>query len=300
MSNILVVGSVALDSVKTPFGERNEILGGSATFFSVCARHFAPVSLVAVVGEDFPKKYIELLKSKKIDIGGLETAPGQTFRWGGEYSYDLNDRKTIFTHLNVFADFKPKVPQAYKNKDFLFLANIDPELQLDVLRQVNKPKLIACDTMNLWIETKPAKLRELLKYVNIFFLNEPEARQLTGQSNLIKAAKQIMKMGPEKIIIKKGEHGALLFSPKSVFCLPACLLDTVVDPTGAGDTFAGGVMGYLAKCNTVNDVNIRRAMVCGTVMATFAVEAFSLDKLAKVTQADIAKRIAQFKNYTCF
>ena len=300
MSNILVVGSVALDSVKTPFGERKEILGGSATYFSVAASHFAPVSLVAVVGEDFPRKYIELLKGKKVDTAGLEIAHGETFRWSGEYSFDFNDRKTIFTHLNVFADFKPKVPQIYQDKDFLFLANIDPQLQLDVLRQVNQPKLIACDTMNLWIEVKPKVLRELLRHVDIFFLNEPEARQLTGKSNLAKAAADILKMGPSRVIIKKGEHGALMFARNSVFCVPAYLLENVIDPTGAGDTFAGGVVGYLARCGKVNEANLRNALVYGSVMATFAVEAFSLDKLARVTKADIKARLAQFKKFTCF
>jgi len=300
MSNILVVGSVALDSVKTPFGERKEVLGGSATFFSVAASHFAPVALVAVVGEDFPKKHIELLKNKKIDLAGLEVAKGETFRWSGEYSFDFNNRTTIFTHLNVFADFKPKVPQSYQNKDILFLANIDPQLQLDVLRQVNKPKLIACDTMNLWIEVKPKILKDLLKHVDIFFLNEPEARQLTGKSNLVKAAEDILKMGPSRVIIKKGEHGALMFSRNSVFCVPAFLLETVVDPTGAGDTFAGGMIGYLAKCGKVNETNLRRAIVYGSVMATFAVEAFSLGKLAKVTKADINARLTQFERFTCF
>jgi len=298
--SILVVGSVALDTVKTPAGERVDALGGSATYFSVAARNFTPVSLVAVVGNDFPKQHINMLKKHKVDLDGLEIADGKTFRWSGVYSGDLNDRTTLSTDLNVFAAFEPKLPDNYKKTPFLFLANIDPTLQLNVLKQVKKPKLTACDTMNLWIENKQEELRKLLKSIDIFFLNEPEAKMLTGRGNLFKAAQEIIKMGPKRVIIKKGEHGAILFSSNSVFCLPAYLLDDVVDPTGAGDTFAGGFMGYLAKAGKVTDAVLRNAIAYGTVMATFTVEGFSLDKLAKVTQSDINKRFNNFKKLVSF
>jgi len=291
---------VALDTIKTPMAFKKDVLGGSATFFSLSARKFAPVSLVAVVGEDFPRRHISLLSGNRIDIRGLETAPGKTFRWSGEYTWDFNDRKTIFTHLNVFADFKPKVPSNYKNKDFLFLANIDPDLQLDVLRQVGRPKLIACDTMNLWIDIKRKSLLKLLKAVDLFFVNDSEARQLTQRGNLFKAAREILKMGPRRVIIKKGEHGALMFSDKGFFAVPAYLLEEVFDPTGAGDTFAGAVIGYLARSKKVDDQALRRAMVYGTVMATFTVESFGPDKLVKAGMAAVNKRVRELKRFTCF
>ena len=298
--SILVVGSVALDTVKTPAGKRSQVLGGSAVYFSVSASYFSKVRLVAVVGSDFPVKYVRLLKNKGVDSRGLEVKRGRTFRWEGEYDKNLSDAQTRSTHLNVFSAFKPKIPKEYRNSKYLFLANIDPELQESVLSQVSRPKLVACDTMNYWIQNKRKQLLRLLKKVDIFFLNESEARELTAECNLIKAAKALIKFGPKRVIIKKGEHGALLLVKNSAFCAPAFLLESVVDPTGAGDTFAGGVMGYLAKSGKFNDNTLRNAIVYGGVMATFAVEGFSLQRLASISKKDIDKRIKKFKNFTCF
>ncbi|MCP4652618.1 MAG: sugar kinase [Candidatus Omnitrophica bacterium] len=298
--SLLVVGSVALDTVKTPFGKHNDILGGSAVYFGVCAAHFTKVNLVAVVGRDFPKKHTSLLRSKGIDLRGLEVAPGKTFRWDGEYGWDFSDAKTNSTHLNVFADFQPKIPDEYKSSKYLFLANIDPTLQENVLDQVKGAKLVACDTMNFWIETKRKQLLKLLKKIDLFFLNESEARLLSGEKSILKAAAAVLKMGPKRIIIKKGEHGSLMFSKGKIFSVPASLLDSVVDPTGAGDTFAGGVMGYLTECGSLSESSFRTAITYGGVMATFAVEDFSLNRLKKVTKSDIAKRLKRFKSLTCF
>ncbi|MFA5008833.1 MAG: PfkB family carbohydrate kinase [Candidatus Omnitrophota bacterium] len=298
--SILVVGSVALDSIKTPYSRCEEVLGGSATFFSLSARLFSQVNLVAVVGRDFPAKYLKLFKEKGININGLEIAEGETFRWEGEYEWDFNSAKTIATHLNVFSDFNPKIPAEYKHSKYVFLANIDPEIQERVLKQVINPKLVACDTMNHWIDSKKKQLTRFLKKVDILFLNDGEARQLSGENNLLKAAKAIFKFGPKRIIIKKGEHGAMLFSKNSVFCVPAFLLEEVYDPTGAGDTFAGGVMGYLARHDSLSDTALRRALVHGNIMATFAVEDFGPWRLVSLTKPEIEKRLKEFKRLTCF
>ncbi len=300
MKDILVVGSVALDTIKTPYSRCEEVLGGSATFFSFSARLFSRVNLVAVVGRDFPAKYLKLFRDKGIGIKGLETADGETFRWEGEYEWDFNSAKTVATHLNVFSDFNPKLPAEYKHSKYVFLANIDPEIQEKVLRQVVNPKLVACDTMNLWIENKKKQLIKFLKNVDILFLNDGEARQLSGENNLLKAAKAIFKFGPKRIIIKKGEHGAMLFSKDSVFCVPAFLLEEVYDPTGAGDTFAGGVMGYLASHDSLSDTAIRRALVNGNIMATFAVEDFGPWRLVGLTKTEVAQRLKAFKRLTYF
>ena len=298
--SVLVVGSVALDTITTPFGKAKDILGGSATFSAVSARIFAPVNLVAVIGEDFPKKYINLLKSKGVDLTGLKKEKGKTFRWEGEYSWDFSNPKTIATHLNVFGKFDPTIPEAYRKNKFVFLANIDPEIQEKVLNQVNKPKVIACDTMNYWIENKRKQLLKLLKKVDICLLNEAEAKELVGEANLVKAGKEVLKLGPPVVIIKKGEHGVLLFSEKHIFATPAYLLESVYDPTGAGDTFAGGFIGYLAKVKKYNRKSLREAVVCGSIMATFAVEDFSLRRLQKVTISDVDKRLDKFKKFTNF
>jgi len=300
MSDVLVVGSVALDNIKTPYSRCEEVLGGSATFFSLSARMFTRVNLVAVVGRDFPEKYLKLFKEKGIDINGLEVTDGETFRWEGEYEWDFNSVKTLATHLNVFSSFNPRLPAEYKRSKYVFLANIDPEIQERVLRQVINPKLVACDTMNHWIGSKKKQLTKFLKKVDILFLNDGEARQLSGENNLLKAAKTIFKFGPKRIIIKKGEHGAMLFSKNSVFCVPAFLLEEVYDPTGAGDTFAGGVMGYLASHDSLSDGALRRALVHGNIMATFAVEDFGPWRLASLTRPEIEKRLKQFKQLTCF
>jgi sugar/nucleoside kinase (ribokinase family) len=298
--SILVVGSVAFDTVKTPLKKSKDVLGGSATYFSISASFFSPVNLVAVVGKDFPKKYIDLFKKRGIDTQGLTIDSGRTFRWEGEYGWDFNNVKTIATHLNVFSNFNPQIPKEYKDSKYLFLANIDPQIQESVLRQVNNPKLVACDTMNHWIKNKRKELVNFLKKVDIFFLNDSEARQLSGENSLFKAAKAIFKFGPKKIIIKKGEHGALLFSKNSLFCVPAFLLEEVFDPTGAGDTFAGGVMGYLATSDKVNEKNLRKALAYGSIMATFAVEDFSLNRLVSITRTDINKRFKKFRELISF
>jgi len=298
--SVLVVGSVALDTITTPFGKEKDILGGSATFSAVSASVFTPVNLVAVVGRDFPKKYINLLKGKGVDLTGLKKEKGKTFRWEGEYGWDFSNPKTIATHLNVFGKFDPKIPEAYRKNKFVFLANIDPEIQEKVLNQVDKPKVVACDTMNYWIENKRKQLLKLLKKVDICLLNEAEAKELVREANLVKAGKEALKLGPPVVIIKKGEHGVLLFSQKHIFTTPAYLLESVYDPTGAGDTFAGGFIGYLAKVKKYNQKSLREAVVCGSIMATFAVEDFSLRRLRKVTASDLRKRLDKFKKITNF
>ncbi|HEX7878560.1 MAG TPA: PfkB family carbohydrate kinase, partial [Candidatus Eisenbacteria bacterium] len=289
----LVVGSVALDTVITPFGRADEALGGSASFFSVAARLFTPVNLVAVVGEDFPKAHVELLESRGVNTDGLVTAPGRTFRWAGEYSFDLNSRTTLDTQLNVFADFDPVVPEAYRNPRFLFLANIDPGLQRRVLDQVNRPEMVLMDTMNFWIERSRESLMETLRRVDLVFLNDGETRELTGESNLIKAARAVLDMGPSVVVVKKGEHGSLLFTRDFTFSAPAYPIEHLFDPTGAGDTFAGGFVGHLARSPRVDESELRRAVVTGTVMASFSVESFSLDRLADVTMDEVAGRVRE-------
>lgn len=300
MSRILVVGSVAFDSVETPFGKADDVLGGSATYFSTSASFFAGVNLVAVVGEDFPEEHIKSLSTKGIDLAGLRKVPGKTFRWKGYYGYDLNQAHTLETHLNVFSSFNPEIPSEYTDAPFVFLANIDPELQMKVLEQVNSPRLVACDTMNFWIEGKPEALKELLKKVDLFVINEGEARELSGESSLVKAARVILGYGPKTLIVKRGEYGALMFNGGSVFSAPAYPLEDIFDPTGAGDTFAGGLMGYLANSNDISEKNIRRAIIFGSVMASFNVEAFSLERLDSLTLPEINERYAQFKMLTHF
>ena len=298
--SLLVVGSVAFDSVKTPFGEAEEVLGGSATYFSVAASFFAPIALVAVVGEDFPQKEIDFLKSRKIDLTGLERAKGKTFRWKGEYGFQLNEAKTLDTQLNVFQSFWPKLPDKHKAIDIVFLANIDPDLQREVLLQVNRPRLVACDTMNFWISGKKDALLKTLKLVDILIINDGEARQLSGEFNLVKAARIVQAMGPKILIIKRGEHGSLLFSKKSIFHAPAYPVENVFDPTGAGDSFAGGFMGYLAKTRKFDDANVRRAMIMGSVLASFDVEDFSLNRFRKLKYPEIVSRFRAFKHLTHF
>ena len=298
--SILVVGSTALDTIKTPFGKAERILGGSAIYFSLSAINFAPVSIVAVVGEDFPKKHIQFLQDKGIDTQGLNVESGKTFHWEGEYSWDFSNPKTIKTDLNVFAGFDPKIPKDYQNSSYIFLANIDPAIQMKVLNQIKKPKLIACDTMNYWIENKRTELLKLFKKIDILIINEAESRELTNQNNLIKAAKDLLKLGPKIIVIKKGEHGVLVFTENSIFTTPAYLMESISDPTGAGDTFAGGFIGYLAQSKKLNQESLRKAAIYGTIMATFAVEDFSLRKLGKISKVDIDERIKKFKQITSF
>ncbi len=298
--SILVVGSVALDSVKTPFGNVPNALGGSGTYFSVSASFFTKVRLVAVVGSDFPQKHIKLLEKKKIDIEGLKKVQGKTFKWKGEYGFDLNNAKTLDTQLNVFAQFKPEIPKIYADSEYVFLANIDPELQLDVLKQVKRPKLVACDTMNFWISSKKAALKKTLKHVDILVINEAEVRQLADETNLVKAARCIMSWGPKSLVVKRGEYGVLLFGKGQTFGAPAYPLEKIFDPTGAGDTFAGGFMGYLAKSGSVAEADIRRAIIMGSVMASFNVEDFSLNRLVRLTKPEIVSRFRSFKTLTHF
>jgi sugar/nucleoside kinase (ribokinase family) len=298
--SILVVGSVAFDTVKTPFGQVQEILGGAASFFSVSASFFSKVNMVAVVGEDFPREHLDLYRKHSIDLRGLQTAQGKTFRWVAEYGQALNEAKTLETHLNVFESFSPEIPEEYRNSDYVFLANIDPILQKKVLTQVKKPGFVACDTMNYWITSKLKELKETLALVNILVINDQEARMLAHEANLTRAARIIQAMGPEILVVKKGEYGVSLFSRDSVFSAPAFPLETVFDPTGAGDTFAGGFVGYLAKVGKLDNASLRKAVVYGSVMASFAVEDFSLNRLDRLTPAEIGERFKQFHELTAF
>lgn len=290
--SVLVVGSVAYDSVTTPAGSRAEALGGSATYFSVSGAYFAPVSVVAVVGEDFLPEHVELLEAHGVDVSGLERQPGKSFRWSGVYSAeDVNTRSTLDTQLNVFADFSPRLGSEQRRAPFLFLANIDPDLQRDVLGQMEtRPRLVALDTMNFWIEGKNSSLRQVLGEIDVLLIDEGEIRDLSGEVNLMIAARHIMGLGPSAVVVKRGEHGVLMFRGESVFAAPAVPLEHVVDPTGAGDSFAGGFMGYLAASGDLSDVGFRRAAVLGSVMGSFAVESFSLDRLSTLAQADIEAR----------
>lgn len=300
LMGILVVGSVAFDSVETPFGRAEDVLGGSATYFSTAASYFSDVSLVAVVGSDFHDEHVSFLKSRDIDIKGLQRVEGRTFRWKGRYEYDLNEAHTLETHLNVFERFSPQIPNEYRAVPYVFLANIDPDLQWNVLEQVENPKLVACDTMNFWITGKPDSLKRLLSRVNIFVINESEARQFAGEPNLVKAAKKIMSYGPATLIIKRGEYGALMFNGSSVFSAPAYPLESIFDPTGAGDSFAGGLMGYLANTDNLSDDGIRQAIIIGSVMASFNVEDFSLNRMKTLTLKEISERYKEFKRLAHF
>jgi sugar/nucleoside kinase (ribokinase family) len=297
---VLVVGSVALDSVETPFGKADSVLGGSGTFFSASASHFAPVQLVGVVGDDYPIDQLKPLEARGVDMAGLERTTGPSFRWRGRYRHDLNSAETLETHLGVFSNFRPKIPEQFRRAPFVFLANIDPRLQLDVLQQVERPRLVACDTMNFWIESRRPELLELLKHVDLVTLNDGEVRQLTEKSNLVKAARWIMDRGPKIVIIKKGEHGAYMFSDREIFFAPAYPLEDVFDPTGAGDSFAGGFMGCLAQSGDLSSASLRRAVVYGSAMGSFAVEQFSVQRLLEIDAEDIRKRVDEFRRLVSF
>lgn len=298
--SLVVVGSVALDSVETPFGRAEEVLGGSASFFSAAASLFHPVQLVGVVGDDFPLDALDFLKPRGVDLGGLSTEHGESFRWSGRYDYDLNTAHTLETRLGVFADFDPVLPQSFRSADWVFLANIDPELQLGVLEQVEKPRLIAADTMNYWIAGKRDALVELIGRIDVLLLNDAEIRQLTGQMNLARAARAVMEMGPSTVVVKKGEHGAMLFSGDAVFFVPGYPLETIFDPTGAGDSFAGGFLGYLARSGSTDIDHLRRAMVFGSALGSFAVEAFSVERLVALTEGEVIDRVGRFRDMTRF
>lgn len=299
--SLLVVGSVALDSVETPFGMKEDVLGGSATYFSTSASFFTTSHVVAVVGEDFPQAHLDFLTSRGIDLSGLTREKGRTFRWKGKYGWQLNEAQTLDTQLNVFQAFSPKLPESYRGADYVFLGNIHPELQSQVLDQVKGPKLVAADTMNFWINGSREALLKTLKRVDLLFVNDAEARQLAGEHNVVKAARAILGMGPSRVVIKRGEYGAVLFEKEHVFACPAFPLADVFDPTGAGDTFAGGFMGMLTTSNGDHSHDVlRRAMVMGSVMASFTVEKFSLERLRDVTAKEIQARFADFKKLTHF
>jgi sugar/nucleoside kinase (ribokinase family) len=289
-----------LDSVETPFGKADEVVGGSAVFFAASASHLTDVQVVGVMGDDYPLDRLLPLEQRNVDLSGIERGDGPSFRWRGRYRHDLNSAETLETHLGVFSHFDPKVPERFASPDFLFLANIDPRLQLSVLRQVERPKLVACDTMNFWIESRRPDLLELLKHVDLVTLNDGEARQLTEQTNLVRAARSIMDRGPTHVVIKKGEHGAFLFHGSTIFFAPAYPLESVFDPTGAGDSFAGGFIGYLARTGDLSEANMRRAVIYGSAMGSFAVERFSIERLMTVTKGEIDERVRAFRQLVMF
>lgn len=303
--SILVVGSLALDSIQTPFGRVRDALGGSATYFSTAASLFERVNLVGVVGDDFPSEALTFLNSRNVDMRGLQVAEGKTFRWSGRYDYDMNTAQTLDTQLNVFATFHPELPEDFKDSEFVFLANIDPELQIEVVQQVRKPKLVVLDTMNYWIDYKRDALTEAFKLADVIIVNEAETRQFGKTFSLIRAARKILDLGPKVLVIKRGEYGASMFADgldpiSSYFFVPAYPLEKIQDPTGAGDTFAGGFMGYLARQPQITIGTMKRAIVYGSVMASFVVEDFSLNRLRSLTAEDLAARYEDFKHFTHF
>jgi sugar/nucleoside kinase (ribokinase family) len=301
--SLLIIGSVAYDSIKTPFGEVERVLGGSALYSSLAASFFSPVDLVAVVGEDFPDAEKADLNSRNINTASLVKKAGKTFFWKGEYSYNLNEAKTLDTQLNVFENFKPVLSEKLKKSKFVFLANIDPDLQLDVLSQLENPKFVALDTMNLWINIKKERLLEVVSKVDALIINEGEARQLSGEYNMRIAAKKLFDLGLKYLIIKRGEYGVLFFGNKdsnNIFSLPSYPLEIVKDPTGAGDSFAGGFMGFLAKVKKIDEMYLRKAVVVGTIMASINVEDFSVNRFKSITDSDISKRLEEFRNILHF
>jgi len=297
---ILAIGSVAFDKVKTPFGSREEVLGGSATYFSLAASRFAPVGIVAVVEEDFPESEVAFLQNNGVDTSALQRKKGKTFRWEGEYETNINVRRTLATHLNVFADFSPEVQEKHRSAECLFLGNIDPDLQMAVLKQMKRPRIVACDTMNYWIEGKPKSLRRMLSLIDILIVNDEEARQIAEEINLVKAARKILAMGPKNLVVKRGESGALMFNGVSMFSAPGLPMENVVDPTGAGDSFAGGFMGYLATAENTDEATMRRAIIYGSVIASFSICDFGPYHLGKLTNAEISKRFEEFHSLTRF
>jgi len=298
--SVLVVGSVALDSVKTPFGVGERVLGGSAVYFGAAASLLAPVQLVGVVGEDYPVDRLSFLSDRGVDLSGVETAAGESFFWAGEYSFDLNSRETLETKLGVFANFKPRIPAAFRGARIVFLGNIDPVLQMEVLDQVAAPALVACDTMNYWISGSRENLLKLLARVDVLMVNDSEVRELANEPNLLKAARWVRERGPDIVVVKKGEHGAILFGPSGVFFTPGYPLEEVRDPTGAGDSFAGGFLGYLAHTGSMEADDLRRAMVYGSVMGSYAVEAFSVDRFRTLEIQEVMDRVRDFRAMTTF
>ena len=298
--SILCVGSVALDSVETPVAEAERVLGGSAVFFASAASLLSPVRIVGVVGDDYPLDELGFLRERGVDLAGIEQREGESFFWAGRYHLDMNTRDTLETRLGVFADFQPKIPQAFRQARFVFLGNIDPVLQHEVLDQVESPEVVVCDTMNYWIEGSRDPLLELLSRVRILMVNEEEVRQLAGESNLLRAARWVQERGPEMVVVKKGEHGAILFADRWVFFVPGFPLEEIFDPTGAGDAFAGGFLGYLAQQLSIGPHDLRRAMVYGSALGSFAVERFSVDRLIDLSEGEILARVMEFKAMTAF
>lgn len=303
MNKLLIVGTVAFDAIETPFGKTDKILGGAGTYIGLSASYFnVDQAIVSVVGEDFPQEYIDLLKNRNIDVSGLEIVPGgKTFFWSGRYHNDLNSRDTLETQLNVLADFKPVVPEAYKDADVVLLGNLHPIIQSSVLDQMTaKPKLVVLDTMNFWMDCALADLLQVMKRIDVITINDEEARQLSGEYSLVKAAAKIQEMGPKYVVIKKGEHGALLFHDKEVFFAPALPLEDVFDPTGAGDTFAGGFAGYITQSENVSFDNMKNAIIYGSNMASFCVEEFGTQRMERLTKPEVLERLKQFKALTQF
>lgn len=300
--SLLVVGSIALDTIETPFGKVEDAPGGSAVYISVSSSYFVkPVRLVGIVGEDFPVSFIKYLESCDIDLEGLQTiAGGKTFRWGGRYHYDLNVRDTLYTHLNVFENFNPIIPENYKKSTYICLGNIDPVLQQCVISQIEQPRLVVGDTMNFWINGKRDELKKALKMMDVIILNDSETRLLANEPNLIRAARKIMKLGPKIVIIKKGEHGAVLITEKTVFSAPAYPLENINDPTGAGDAFAGGFIGWIAKTDDLSEENLKNAVIYGSTMASFCVEQFSVERLKNLTFLEIKDRLYEFHKLSHF
>jgi sugar/nucleoside kinase (ribokinase family) len=297
---LLIVGSVGIDDVKKPLGEVHNVLGGAASYASTAASFFSPVQIVAVVGNDFPEEHVDFLSSRNVDLAGLQRVPGKTFRWSGFYDFDVNQAHSLSTELGVFQDFHPDLPENYRDAEYVLLANIDPTLQLQVLDQIRKPKLVMCDTMNFWIEGKREELLKVLARVDVAVMNDGEARQLCETFSLVQAARKIRQIGPKTVIIKKGEHGAVMFGDATHFSAPSFPLETVKDPTGAGDSFAGGFMGYVANTQDTSDNNLRRAVIYGSVMASYDVEDFSQGRMKGLTNPEIAARYRAFKQIAHF
>jgi sugar/nucleoside kinase (ribokinase family) len=298
--SLLVVGTVAFDCVETPFGKHDDIIGGSVSYLGTSASYFTDVRMMSVIGEDFPEDTLEFFRSRKINTDGVKRLPGKTFRWRGKYTDNLNEAETLDTQLNVLTEFDPRVPEEFKNSDYLVLGNISPDLQLNVLNQVPNAKLVACDTMNFWISGALEDLKKTLKKVNLLSINDGEARMLSGEHNLVHAAKAIRAMGPDILIIKRGEHGALAVTDEGMFSAPAMPLDVIKDPTGAGDSFAGGLMGYIARKGSWDLESLRQGVILGSVMASYNVQDFSLERLKTLSQEDITSRYQEFANLTRF
>lgn len=295
---VLIVGSIALDTIETPFGTVTDVLGGAASYASMASSFFTDVRMVGVVGQDFPAAHLALFREREIDTAGLQQADGNTFRWNGYYEYDMNQAHTVATHLNVFEHFAPAIPEGYHDTPYVFLANIDPDLQLKVLDQVRSPKFVLADTMNFWISGKRDRVLEVFKRVDAVTINDAEARQLCDTASLVVAGRQLLAMGPRLVIIKKGEHGALMFTKADYFVAPSFPLEDVRDPTGAGDTFAGGLIGYLAHLDDISDASLRKAVVYGSVMASYTVEDFSLNRLARLEHGEVLVRYAEMRRMT--